>query len=109
MKRYAIWVDHEVVGYADLEEKTARDLNLKVKGGCYFGFDASTINWNNGWTSVTEAIPEDQEEVLVCTLAKNGTRNIDKGYWAIDHFIHRGCAQVTHWMSLPKFPKGDRR
>lgn len=62
-----------------------------------------------GWISVTEAIPEDQEEVLVCTLAKNGTRNIDKGYWAIDHFIHRGCAQVTHWMPLPKFPKDDRR
>lgn len=60
-----------------------------------------------GWTSVRDGLPEDQEEVLVCTLSRNGTRNIDKGYLAIDHFIHRGSAQVTHWMPLPKPPKGD--
>lgn len=53
------------------------------------------------WIPVTEKIPPDQEEVLVLTRSKNGVRNVDKGYWAIDHFIHRGCAQVTHWMPLP--------
>ena len=31
--------------------------------------------------------------------------NIDKGYWSIDHFIHRGRAKVTHWMPLPEAPK----
>lgn len=60
-----------------------------------------------GWTSVRDGLPEDQEEVLVCTLSRNGTRNIDKGYLAIDHFIHRGRAQVTHWMPLPEPPKED--
>lgn len=61
-----------------------------------------------GWTSVRDGLPEDQEEVLVCTLSKNGMRNIDKGYMAIDHFIHRGRAQVTHWMPLPEMPKEDK-
>ena len=59
------------------------------------------------WISVEDRLPEDQEEVLVCTRSKNGIRNIDKGYMAIDHFIHRGCAEVTHWMPLPEQPKGE--
>ena len=59
------------------------------------------------WISVKDRLPEDQEEVLVCTRSKNGVRNIDKGYVAIDRFIHRGCAEVTHWMPLPGFP-GER-
>ena len=57
------------------------------------------------WISVRDRIPPDQEEVLVCTLAKNGVQNIDKGYWSIDHFIHRGRSQVTHWMPLPELPE----
>ena len=59
------------------------------------------------WISVEDELPEDQEEVLVSTRSKNGIRNIDKGYMAIDRFIHRGCAEVTHWMPLPKPPKGE--
>ena len=59
------------------------------------------------WISVKDRLPEDQEEVLVCTRSKNGIRNIDKGYMAIDRFIHRGCAEVTHWMPLPQPPKGE--
>ena len=61
------------------------------------------------WISVKDRLPEDQEEVLVCTRSKNGIRNIDKGYMAIDRFIHRGCAEVTHWMPLPQPPKGEER
>lgn len=60
------------------------------------------------WIPVTEKIPPDQEEVLVLTRSKNGVRNVDKGYWAIDHFIHRGRAQVTHWMPLPGWPEDVR-
>ena len=56
------------------------------------------------WIPVEDKIPPDQEEVLVLTRSKNGVRNVDKGYWAIDHFIHRGRSEVTHWMPLP-----DRR
>ena len=57
------------------------------------------------WIPVEKKIPPDQEEVLVLTRSKNGVRNVDKGYWAIDHFIHRGRAEVTHWMLLPEAPK----
>ena len=39
----------------------------------------------------------------------NGVRNIDRGYMAIDRFIHRGCAEVTHWMSLPHLPKDAKK
>lgn len=59
------------------------------------------------WIPVTEKIPPDQEEVLVLTRSKNGVRNVDKGYWAIDHFIHRGRAEVTHWMLLPEQSEMD--
>lgn len=59
------------------------------------------------WISVRDRLPEDQVEVLVATRSKNGVRNIDKGYLAIDHFIHRGRAEVTHWMPMPEFPKED--
>ena len=59
------------------------------------------------WISVHDKLPEDQEEVLVCAKSKNGVRNIDKGYLSIDRFIHRGRAQVTHWMPLPAFPEED--
>lgn len=59
------------------------------------------------WISIHDKLPEDQEEVLVCTRSKNGVRNIDKGYLSIDRFITRGHAQVTHWMPLPAFPEED--
>lgn len=61
------------------------------------------------WIDARKMQPIDQEEVLVSTLAKNGVRNIDKGYWAIDHFIHRGRSQVTHWQPLPEPPKGEQK
>lgn len=54
------------------------------------------------WIPVGRLTPPDQEEVLVLTRSKNGVRNVDKGYWAIDHFIHRGRSEVTHWMPLPE-------
>ena len=59
------------------------------------------------WISVKDRLPEDQEEVFVCTRSKNGNRNIDKGYLSVDRFIHRRSADVTHWMPLPELPKGE--
>lgn len=53
------------------------------------------------WILPKRELPPDGEEVLVLTQSKKGIRNIDKGYWAIDHFIHRGTAQVIGWMKLP--------
>lgn len=62
-------------------------------------------NWRNARTEQ----PADQEEVLVCTRSKKGMRNIDKGYWSIDRWIHRGSAEVTHWMPLPLFPEEEEQ
>lgn len=53
------------------------------------------------WILPRKELPPDGEEVLVLTQSKKGIRNIDKGYWSIDHFIHRGTAQVIGWMRLP--------
>lgn len=58
----------------------------------------------SGWRNARKEFPTDGEEVLVCTRAKNGVRNIDKGYYSSDRWIHRGCSEVTHWMPLPQFP-----
>lgn len=59
------------------------------------------------WISVHDKLPEDQRGSFGVYKVKNGVRNIDKGYLSIDHFIHRGRAQVTHWMPLPAFPEED--
>lgn len=59
------------------------------------------------WIKWEDKLPPDQKEVLVCTVSQKGIRNIDKGYWSIDHFIHRGRARVTHWMPLPEVPKEE--
>ena len=57
------------------------------------------------WISVKDRVPANRAKVLICTRSKNGVRNIDIGYWGIDHFIHRCPAEVTHWMPLPALPK----
>ena len=70
--------------------------------------ETAVYAWNRravGWIRVTDLLPEDQEEVLVCTRSKNGNRNIDKGYWLGDRWVHRGTAEVTHWMPLPELPE----
>lgn len=41
MQEYAIWQDHEVIGYVKLSEDTAKTLN-RVQNECYFGFDEKT-------------------------------------------------------------------
>ena len=62
-------------------------------------------NQNMKWISVRKSVPADQEEVLVCTRSKKGLRNIDKGYHDGKRFVHRGTAEVTHWMPLPDLPE----
>ena len=45
--------------------------------------------------------------MLVLTRSKSGSVNVDKGYFAADlgRFVHRGIAEVSHWMPLPELPK----
>ncbi len=60
----------------------------------------------DGWIKVEDGPPDTQDDVLVCTQSKNGSRNIDKGYWSNDRYVHRGTAAVTHWRPLPPLPAG---
>lgn len=85
-----------------LEERAAHSEVRKNKhGGYQFNADVQEVKW----ISVDDRLPKDEQEVLVCTKSKNGMRNIDKGYLAKDRFVHRGCAEVTHWMPLPELPE----
>ena len=52
-------------------------------------------------------LPEEEKEVIVCTKAKNGNRNVDKGYYSAGRWVHRGTAEVTHWMELPNLPESE--
>ena len=96
----------------DVREKLVELLDIFFQPGQKTLGDIADYLINNGvtvqeWNSVKDRLPEDQEEVLVCTRSKNGIRNIDKGYMAIDRFMHRGRAEVTHWMPMPHLPKGE--
>lgn len=65
----------------------------------------------SGWISVNLGIPSDGREVLIVTRSKNGNWNIDKGYYMPaeipggGRWVHRGVAEVTHWMDLPALPE----
>lgn len=58
------------------------------------------------WIPATFELPPDDREIFVLTRSKNGSRNVDKGYWSLDQqrFVHRGTAEVTHWMPIPDYP-----
>lgn len=57
------------------------------------------------WINIRDKWPDDENEILVCTISKKGVRNVDKGYAFGDRIVHRGTAQVTHWMPLPDMPE----
>ena len=59
------------------------------------------------WIPVNDGTPEDENAVLICTKSKNGVKNIDKGYFIPNEnrWVHRGTAEVTHWMPLPDLPE----
>lgn len=58
------------------------------------------------WISVNDQLPENEQEVLVCAKSKNGSRTVDKGYILNGRWVHRGTAEITHWMPIPSLP-GD--
>lgn len=51
--------------------------------------------------------PNKETDVLVATLSLTGRRNIDKGHYNMksNRWVHRGTAEVTHWMPLPTLPE----
>ena len=67
------------------------------------------------WIPVTERLPENRDDVLVCRTWWNETRNPHIGWyndvsqeWQIlDSDGYYPCGKVTHWMPLPEPPKGE--
>ena len=86
-------------------------------GNCYFDSCLALIADHltaNGvtvpeWISVEDRLPNAEVDVLVLTRSKSGSVNVDKGYFAADlgRFVHRGRAEVSHWMPLPEPPRGE--
>lgn len=90
----------------DFEKNQIEGLIMKV---AELQKENEKLKAKSRWISLREQMPENTEEVLVCTLSKNGRRNIDKGYRSCDRIIHRGRAEVTHWMPLPEMPREDKK
>lgn len=63
------------------------------------------------WIGVNDRLPEPDVNVLIVTQSKNGSRNVDKGYYFErdyeDGWVRRGTAKVTHWMPLPGLPEEE--
>ncbi|MDO4648090.1 MAG: DUF551 domain-containing protein [Eubacteriales bacterium] len=64
-------------------------------------------NVGSKWIPCSERLPEEESGVLVLTKTKKGFQNIDKGFLLDGRFVHRGTAEVTHWMPLPELPEEE--
>lgn len=88
---------------------TAAPYSERRRRGSFGGAKQPEGKERKEWISPEREIPPEGEEVLVLTQSKKGIRNIDKGYWVIDRFIHRGTARVIGWMSLPEmYPEREK-
>ena len=73
----------------------------------------------NGWISVKDRLPENDDSVLIVKQLKDGTRNIAIGYCVPDWRIHNaitgedrteprwvcgGNNNVIYWQPLPDMP-----
>ena len=94
------------------------DENSKAVGGALLGVKEQintmpTIEPHK-WTSVDEALPRDDEDVIVTCLDDSGDTPYSytavawhyKGMWVCDNMR---CLFVTAWMPLPEPYKGEER
>ena len=57
------------------------------------------------WIKTADRLPDHDRYVLIVTQSLHGYQNIDKGYCDGQRIVHRGTAQVTHWMEMPELPE----
>lgn len=61
------------------------------------------------WISVEDRLPDDsflEKEIIICILNRFGERRVDtKKFWGVHSALWNN--DITHWMPLPKPPKGD--
>lgn len=61
------------------------------------------------WISVTERLPEEKGDVLVCDTREDFVASCEylgHGLWLYDN-IFWGTDDFTHWMPLPEAPEGQ--
>ena len=58
-----------------------------------------------GWIGVDEAMPEDNQKVLVCT--RSGKICVARWSERQGHFVASGNLTVTHWIQLPEPPEEE--
>ena len=90
---------------------------LGGKAGCRPVFSESVADHliANGvtipeWISVEERLPEDSDEVNLCTrsgIVGIGYYDKYRKNWVQYYAGGALCVDVTHWMPLPKPPKGE--
>ena len=61
------------------------------------------------WIPVTERLPEEYENVLVCSggYVEPGWIGGDRVFYTYDKYESDIIDDVTHWMPLPEPPKGE--
>lgn len=63
----------------------------------------------SAWIPVTEAMPDDDDLMLVTCQSKNGTRSVNRAYYDGQFWHGSGSmAGVTAWMPLPEPYGGEQ-
>lgn len=98
---------YETVGEAVITKTIEHGFFYNVKTEIVSEDEETDKSTMNAYISVNEKTPDDERYVLVLTKSKNGSRNVDKGYYLPDSgkWATRGTAKVTHWMEIPEFPE----
>ena len=87
--------------YTNLLLQKAVNAQVEVNRLVYALNEAQGSN-GLGWIPVTEALPDDDDLVLVTCQAKNGNRSINRAYYDGQSWHGSGSmAGVTAWMPLP--------
>lgn len=92
----------EQMTYTNLLLQKAVNAQVEVNRLVYALNEAQRSN-GLGWIPVTEALPDDDDLVLVTCQSKNGTRSVNRAYYDGQFWHGSGSmAGVTAWMPLPE-------
>ena len=81
---------------------------LEIIDHCFMAVDdMKRLSTEQKWISVDERLPEKFHTVL-CVDSYKGDRNVMLGYMDSDAWNGGVIGEITHWMPMPKPPKGDK-
>lgn len=61
------------------------------------------------WISVLDQLPDDNRQVMVCSMSKKGALSYKTGYYGdVYGWVTQGTAEVVAWAEIPPYaPGGD--